>query len=169
MSDTQNKRIDEIEDQIETLEGQLTSVRKVTPLHDATWYVKWISVFFMLCDCGQESVGTVPHMTCGLVLVGTVGWAMGRILWHDRALIVLNAILLAHASVRRLMRYYCGHMSMIKKNYFTTGQMRNALIQIEDKMVHSNWMPTVILGINRGGCIPGVYLSHRLKVATRST
>ena len=40
--------------------------------------------------------------------------------------------------------------------------MRNALIQIEDKMVHSNWMPNIILGINRGGCIPGVYLSHRL-------
>ena len=52
----------------------------------------------------------------------------------------------------------------IKKNYFTTGQMRNALIQIEDKMVHSNWMPSIILGINRGGCIPGVYLSHRLSV-----
>ena len=53
----------------------------------------------------------------------------------------------------------------VKKNYFTTGQMRNALIQIEDKMVHSNWMSTVILGINRGGCIPGVYLSHRLNTA----
>ena len=53
----------------------------------------------------------------------------------------------------------------VKKNYFTTGQMRNALIQIEDKMVHSNWMPSVILGINRGGCIPGVYLSHRLNTA----
>ena len=52
-----------------------------------------------------------------------------------------------------------------KKNYFTTGQMRNALIQIEDKMVHSNWMPNIILGINRGGCIPGVYLSHRINTA----
>ena len=52
-----------------------------------------------------------------------------------------------------------------KKNYFTTGQMRNALIQIEAQMVHSNWMPNMILGINRGGCIPGVYLSHRLNIA----
>ena len=34
----------------------------------------------------------------------------------------------------------------VKKNYFTTGQMRNALMQIEDKMVHSNWMPTSYLG-----------------------
>ena len=41
--------------------------------------------------------------------------------------------------------------------------MRNALIQIEDQMVHSNWIPDIVLGINRGGCIPGVYLSHRLK------
>ena len=51
------------------------------------------------------------------------------------------------------------------KNYFTTGLMRNALIQIEDQMVHSNWMPNIILGINRGGCIPGVYLSHRLNIS----
>ena len=55
-------------------------------------------------------------------------------------------------------------MDDVKKSYFTTGQMRNALIQIEDQMVHSNWMPDIILGINRGGCIPGVYLSHRLKI-----
>jgi hypoxanthine phosphoribosyltransferase len=54
-------------------------------------------------------------------------------------------------------------MADVKKNYFTTGQMRNALIQIEDQLVHSSWMPDIILGINRGGCIPGVYLSHRIK------
>ena len=54
-------------------------------------------------------------------------------------------------------------MAETKKTFFTTGQMRNALIQIEDQMVHSNWMPSIILGINRGGCIPGVYLSHRIK------
>jgi hypoxanthine phosphoribosyltransferase len=48
------------------------------------------------------------------------------------------------------------------KLYFTNIQMRNALIQIEDKMVHSNWMPDVVMGVNRGGVIPGVYLSHRL-------
>ena len=49
------------------------------------------------------------------------------------------------------------------KSYFSNIQMRNALLQIEDQMVHSNWMPEVIMGINRGGCVPGVYLSHRLK------
>ena len=54
----------------------------------------------------------------------------------------------------------------INKNYFTTGQMRNALIQIEDKMVHSNWMPNIILGINRGGCIPGVLPVTQIESAT---
>tara|TARA_A100001015_G_scaffold244939_1_gene280702 strand:+ start:3011 stop:3472 length:462 start_codon:yes stop_codon:yes gene_type:complete len=49
------------------------------------------------------------------------------------------------------------------KSYFHNSQMRNALLQIEDQMVHSNWIPDLIMGINRGGCIPGVYLSHRLK------
>jgi len=51
----------------------------------------------------------------------------------------------------------------VQKTYFTTLQMRQALTQIEDQLVHSMWMPSIILGINRGGCVPGVYLSHRLK------
>lgn len=50
----------------------------------------------------------------------------------------------------------------VQKMYFTNIQMRNALIQIEDQLVHSAWMPNIVLGINRGGLIPGVYLSHRL-------
>ena len=40
-------RVDEIEDKIEALEESLSAVKKVTPLHDATWYVKWISVAFV--------------------------------------------------------------------------------------------------------------------------
>jgi hypoxanthine phosphoribosyltransferase len=54
----------------------------------------------------------------------------------------------------------------VEKSYFHTLQMRNALLQIEDQMVHANWMPDLILGINRGGCVPGVYLSHRLSRET---
>ena len=53
---------------------------------------------------------------------------------------------------------------MADKSYFSNLQMRNALMQIEDQMVHSNWMPDVIMGINRGGCIPGIYLSHKIEI-----
>ena len=47
----------------------------------------------------------------------------------------------------------------VKKSYFTTGQMRNALIQIEDKMVHSNWMPNIIQG-SIGAAVYQVYIFH---------
>ena len=50
----------------------------------------------------------------------------------------------------------------VNKQYFTMIQVRNALEQIADKMADDKWEPDVIMGIIRGGCIPGVYLSHRL-------
>ena len=53
---------------------------------------------------------------------------------------------------------------MTNKQYFTMIQVRNALNQIADKMAEDNWKPNVIMGINRGGCIPGVYLSHKLNI-----
>tara|TARA_E500000178_G_C16620795_1_gene573243 strand:- start:165 stop:500 length:336 start_codon:yes stop_codon:yes gene_type:complete len=96
MKSTQNKRIDEIEDQIETLEGQLTRVRKVTPLHDATWYVKWFGVFFICMAVLCRSIQEVPKIydVC-FSIIGTAAWLWVGIRWHDRALIVLNTILLA--------------------------------------------------------------------------
>tara|TARA_R110000868_G_scaffold329254_1_gene590115 strand:+ start:111 stop:449 length:339 start_codon:yes stop_codon:yes gene_type:complete len=96
MSSTQNKRIQEIEDQIEALEDSLGTVRKVTPMHDATWYVKWISVFFVCCAVLCRSIEEVPKIYDVMFsIVGTMGWLWVGFRWHDRALIVLNTILLA--------------------------------------------------------------------------
>jgi len=50
----------------------------------------------------------------------------------------------------------------VNKQYFTMIQVRNALEKIADRMAEDKWEPDVIMGINRGGCIPGIYLSHRL-------
>lgn len=52
----------------------------------------------------------------------------------------------------------------VNKNYFTMLQIRNALSQISVQMKDDNFKPDVIMGINRGGCIPGIYLSHKLKI-----
>ena len=96
MSNTQNKRIQEIEDQIEALEDSLGTIRKVTPMHDATWYVKWISVFFVCCAVLCRSIEEVPKIYDVMFsIVGTMGWLWVGFRWHDRALIVLNTILLA--------------------------------------------------------------------------
>jgi len=53
---------------------------------------------------------------------------------------------------------------MANKNYFTMIQIRNALNQICYQMKDDNFKPDLIMGINRGGCIPGIYLSHKLNV-----
>ena len=95
MSDTQN-RIQDLEDKIETLEDSLSTVKKVTPLHDSTWYVKWISVVFVCFAVLCRSIEEVPKIYDVMFsIIGTAGWLWVGFKWHDRALIVLNTIILA--------------------------------------------------------------------------
>ena len=112
MSDTQNKRIEEIEGQIEALESSLSTVRKVTPMHDATWYVKWVSVVLVCCAVLCRSVEEVPKIyDVFFSIFGTAGWLWVGFRWHDRALIVLNTILLAmlvSGGTRYLVSYVLG-------------------------------------------------------------
>ena len=42
--------------------------------------------------------------------------------------------------------------------------MRLALVEIINQIKQSNWNPDVVISVNRGGCIPGVYLSHILNI-----
>ena len=51
-----------------------------------------------------------------------------------------------------------------KKSYFTIDDMKTALSKIISQMESSNFTPEIIFSINRGGCIPGVYLSPRINV-----
>ena len=95
MSDTQN-RIEELEDKIETLEDSLSAVKKVTPVHDDTWYVKWFVVLFICIAVLCRSIQEVPKVyDVFFSIIGTAAWLYVGIRWHDRALIVLNTILLA--------------------------------------------------------------------------
>ena len=54
-------------------------------------------------------------------------------------------------------------MSELKVNY-SIDEMHFAIIRIIEQMNDSNWMPEIILSINRGGCIPGIYLSHKIEI-----
>ena len=71
------------------------SIKKVTPLHDATWYVKWFGVFFICLAVLCRSIQEVPKIydVC-FSIIGTGAWLWVGFKWHDRALIVLNTILL---------------------------------------------------------------------------
>ena len=109
MSDTQNK-LNEIEDKISTLDDSLSGIRKVPPLHDITWYVKWISVFFICIAVLCRSVEEVPKIyDVVLSMFGTAGWLWVGFKWHDRALVVLNTVLLS-ILVSGAFRYYISWM-----------------------------------------------------------
>ena len=53
---------------------------------------------------------------------------------------------------------------MEKKDYFSQKEMELALVEIIHQIDQSNFSPEMIFSINRGGCIPGVYLSHLLNI-----
>ena len=66
-------------------------INKVTPLHDLSWYVKWISVGFVVCGWMCTSLNLFPWNMM-FQITGVAGWLWVGYLWHDRALIVLNSI-----------------------------------------------------------------------------
>lgn len=109
MSDTPTK-IEPIKEKLNDKIKALNSSRvfkKVTPKGDLSWYVKWFSVILILIATAARSVGTIPHIDMWFGLFGTLGWAYVGYLWHDRALLVLNAILVT-VLLMGLMNYYYG-------------------------------------------------------------
>ena len=51
-----------------------------------------------------------------------------------------------------------------KSKYFGKEDLIDSLHKIVEQIENSNWSPNVIISINRGGCVPGIYLSHRLNL-----
>ena len=93
-----NKQIEPIREKLDEKIKQLNSSRvfkKVTPKYDLSWYVKWTaSVLILVATCARAT-GTIPQVDLWFGLFGTMGWFWVGMLWHDRALIVLNAVSLA--------------------------------------------------------------------------
>ena len=65
--------------------------QKITPTHDLSWYVKWISVVFVIAGWSLNSINLYPYSVM-IQVIGVAGWLWVGYLWHDRALIVLNSI-----------------------------------------------------------------------------
>ena len=51
-----------------------------------------------------------------------------------------------------------------ERKYYGKDDFINSLNKIIKQIKNSNWLPNVIFSINRGGCIPGIYLSHQLNL-----
>ena len=65
---------------------------KVTPLHDITWYVKWVSTILIILAvmCRSLELHLYDMM---FSLLGVIGWTFVGLRWHDRALTLLNTVL----------------------------------------------------------------------------
>ncbi len=78
----------------EELEHSKRIYKSATPKQDASWYVKWIASAFILTAVVARSAGTDYHMIdVWFSLIGTMGWLTVGLLWKDRALIILNAVI----------------------------------------------------------------------------
>lgn len=81
--------------------------KKVTPKGDLSWYIKWVASFFILTAVAARSVGTIPLIDLWFSLIGTIGWFWVGMLWHDRALTMLNGTLTT-ILMMGLFNYYFG-------------------------------------------------------------
>ena len=86
-------------------------VKSATPKGDLSWYVKWISSMFILAAVMMRAQDGDMFQTADriLSLIGWLGWTWVGLLWKDRALIILNAIIvfaLGSALLGQFFRYF---------------------------------------------------------------
>ena len=67
--------------------------KKITPKYDLSWYVKWVSSILILTAVCFRAAGGFHMFDLYFSFAGTLGWLWVGILWHDRALMVLNTSL----------------------------------------------------------------------------
>lgn len=83
-------------------------IERVTPKGDLSWYIKWIASAFLLSAVMCRSIEEVPKVyDVILSFAGTSGWAIVGFLWHDRAILSLNAVLTFILGTS-ILRYFVG-------------------------------------------------------------
>ena len=91
------KEIEPIKEKLDEKIKKLNSSRvykKITPRGDLSWYIKWFSSVTLIIAMMFTAVEMFP-LNLFIANIGFIGWLCVGMLWHDRALIVLNAISVA--------------------------------------------------------------------------
>jgi|TARA_B100001057_G_scaffold146218_1_gene146200 hypothetical protein len=81
---------EKLDDKIKALDSTRV-FKKITPKYDLSWYIKWNASFVILIGMALTSAELTPY-NLYFHLVGVIGWGAVGYLWHDRALIFINAI-----------------------------------------------------------------------------
>ena len=79
--------------------------KKITPKGDLSWYIKWVSSIFIIIGMALTSANLFP---INIIIhgIGVAGWLVVGMLWHDRALIFLNAVAIFVYATGLLNHYY---------------------------------------------------------------
>ena len=67
--------------------------KKVTPVFDVTWYIKWAATLILVVGSFLNAQNMYP-LNVYVMTVGIVGWLMVGFLWRDREMIFLNTVVL---------------------------------------------------------------------------
>lgn len=69
-----------------------SSPEKVTPSDGLSWWIKWGGTSFLLAALVTRAAGINPVLDIMLSFNGAVCWLIVGLMWHDRALTILNAV-----------------------------------------------------------------------------
>ena len=100
--------IEPLKEKLDDKIAKLSSTRvfkKITPKGDLSWYIKWASSITLIVAMLFTSANMFP-VNLWIANLGFIGWLIVGMLWHDRSLIVLNAVSLAIYSLGILNYYY---------------------------------------------------------------
>jgi len=81
------------------LEDQATTVKKVTPYKDVSWYIKWCASFLLIGAVVIRAADVLHFMDVLLSCIGTAMWGYVGYMWNDRALILINTVACAILTV----------------------------------------------------------------------
>ncbi len=77
---------------------------KVTPSHGGSWYIKWIATITIVVGAVLNSLELSPA-NFYFMLTGTGLWFIVGMLWFDRALITLNAVIFVIHFIGLVLHY----------------------------------------------------------------
>jgi len=100
--------IEPLKEKLDEKIAKLNSTRvfkKVTPRYDLSWYIKWASSITLIFAMMFTAIEAMP-INLFVANIGFIGWLVVGMLWHDRALIVLNSISLAIYTLGIINYYY---------------------------------------------------------------
>ena len=66
-------------------------IKKVTPGHGPTWYIKWTASIILLIGMVFTALELTP-INLFFHLVGVICWFIVGYMWHDRAMMVVNSV-----------------------------------------------------------------------------